>query len=229
MKYKVLYAEDEPTLAQIISDGLRSSGYEVTLAVNGRQALEFFMASPPDICVLDIMMPLKDGYSLAEDIRQQDNGIPIIFLSAKSLPEDVIKGFKSGGNDYLRKPFNMGELLIRMEALLNRFGTTAVHGGTSDSILKFGNSELDTISQQLSTPQGAYTLSFKETALLKILLHHRNELVPRSVPLLEIWGDDSFYNARSMDVFMAHIRKMLKDDPAVQLMSIRGAGYKLIF
>ncbi|QXV63829.1 response regulator transcription factor [Mucilaginibacter sp. 21P] len=228
MKYKVLYAEDEPTLAQIISDGLQNSGYEVIFAENGQLALEKYRESPPDICVLDIMMPLKDGYSLAEDIRKQDSGIPIIFLSAKSLPEDVIKGFKSGGNDYLRKPFNMGELLIRMEALLTRFGNRTIADEPLTGRIKFGNCELDTVSQQLITPISSYTLSFKETALLKLLLQHKNSLVKRSVFLLEIWGDDSFYNARSMDVFMSHIRRMLKDDPNIQLMSIRGAGYKLI-
>jgi DNA-binding response OmpR family regulator len=124
MKYKVLYAEDEPTLAQIISDGLKSSGYHVEMAFDGQQALQLFESSQPDICVLDIMMPLKDGYTLAEDIRKQKSNVPIIFLSAKSLAEDVIKGFKSGGNDYLRKPFNMGELLVRMEALLHRFDSS---------------------------------------------------------------------------------------------------------
>jgi DNA-binding response OmpR family regulator len=229
MKYKVLYAEDEPTLAQIISDGLRSSGYEVIQAADGQQALELFETTPPDICVLDIMMPHKDGYTLAEDIRKKDSGIPIIFLSAKSLPEDVIRGFKSGGNDYLRKPFNMGELLVRIASLLKRFEKITSPDKASSDRLSFGNCELDTVSQQLTTPVTTYTLSFKETALLKLLLQHRNNLLARSVPLLEIWGDDSFYNARSMDVFMSHIRKMLKDDHAIQLMSIRGAGYKLIY
>jgi len=229
MKYKVLYAEDEPTLAQIISDGLLSSGYEVKVVADGQQALDLFKSNPPDICVLDIMMPVKDGYTLAEDIRKLNSIIPIIFLSAKSLPEDVIKGFKSGGNDYLRKPFNMGELLVRMEALLTRFGTPKVNDAPLSNRQLFGKCELDTVSQQLITPIGTYTLSYKETALLELLLEHRNTLLARQVPLLKIWGDDSFYNARSMDVFMSHLRKMLKDDPSIQLMSIRGAGYKLIF
>jgi len=228
MKYKVLYAEDEPTLAQIISDGLINSGYQVQLATDGQQALEMFHSHPPDICVLDIMMPIKNGYTLAEDIRKLNNGIPIIFLSAKSMPEDVIKGFKSGGNDYLKKPFNMGELLVRMESLLARFGTTDAQNNESTSRLAFGACVLDTVNQILTTSQATHTLSYKETALLELLLQHRNTLLPRQVPLLNIWGDDSFYNARSMDVFMSHIRKMLKDEPSVQLMSIRGAGYKLI-
>ena len=227
--YKVLYAEDEPTLAQIISDGLVNSGYEVELASDGQRALELFQLQPPDICVLDIMMPLKDGYSLAEDIRKQNAGIPIIFLSAKSMPEDVIKGFKSGGNDYLKKPFNMGELLVRMESLLRRFDTKAPSERSDFLKHTFGDCILDTVTQVLVTSQATHTLSYKETALLKLLIQHRNTLLPRQVPLVEIWGDDSFYNARSMDVFMSHLRKMLKDEPSVQLMSIRGAGYKLIY
>ncbi|WP_343693581.1 response regulator transcription factor [Chitinophaga sp.] len=224
MKYKVLYAEDELTLAQIISDGLRQSGYEVVLATDGSEALEKFQSTPPDICVLDVMMPLKDGYTLAEDIRKLDMGVPIIFLSAKSLPEDVIKGFKSGGNDYLRKPFNMGELLIRMESLLSRFGVKQETG----SLYTFGSCKLDPVTQELETSAARYTLSYKEAALLELLLQNKNTLVPRQVPLLKIWGDDTYYNARSMDVFMSHLRKMLKNEPGVQLMSIRGAGYKLI-
>lgn len=229
MKYKVLYAEDEPTLAQIISDGLMNSGYEVEVATDGHQALEIFKLKPPDICVLDIMMPLKDGYAVAEDIRKQDLGIPILFLSAKSMPEDVIMGFKSGGNDYLRKPFNMGELLVRMESLLSRFNKTPAMAEDNLSKHTFGNCVLDSVTQVLVTSQATHTLSYKETALLKLLIQHRNMLLPRQVPLMEIWGDDSFYNARSMDVFMSHLRKMLKDEPSVQLMSIRGAGYKLIY
>lgn len=229
MKYKVLYVEDEPTLARIISDALTNSGYQVEVAIDGQQALESFQLNPPDICVLDIMMPVKDGYTLAEDIRKQNSGIPIIFLSAKSMPDDVIKGFKSGGNDYLKKPFNMGELLVRMESLLSRFGTSLPEEHPSTSRHLFGACILDTVSQVLITSQATHTLSYKEAALLELLLKHRNNLLPRQIPLLKIWGDDSFYNARSMDVFMSHLRKMLKDEPSVKLMSIRGEGYKLIF
>lgn len=229
MNYKVLYAEDEPTLAHIISEGLRNNGYEVFAVANGKQALDIFMTSPPDICILDIMMPLKDGYSLAEDIRSMESKIPIIFISAKSLPQDVIKGFKSGGNDYIRKPFNMGELLVRMEELLTRFDTLKESSNLTSNRKRFGGCELNILTQQLKTPIDTYSLSYKETALLEILLAHRNILLERQVPLIKIWGDDNYYNARSMDVFMSHLRKMLKDDPSIQLMSIRGAGYKFIF
>jgi DNA-binding response OmpR family regulator len=228
MKYKVLYAEDEATLAEIITDGLRSSGYEVQHASDGQQALQLFQSSTPDICVLDIMMPVKDGYTLAEDIRRLDREVPIIFLSAKSLGDDVVKGFRSGGNDYLKKPFTMGELLVRMESLLTRFGTAVPQHAPSSNRKTFGNCELNTVSQELVTPAANYKISYKETAILELLLEHRNDLLPRQMALLKIWGDDSYYNARSMDVFMSHLRKMLKDDSDIELMSIRGVGYKLI-
>lgn len=228
MKYKVLYAEDEATLAEIITDGLRSSGYEVQLASDGQQALQLFKSEKPDICVLDIMMPVKDGYTLAEDIRKLNREVPIIFLSAKSLGDDVVKGFRSGGNDYLKKPFTMGELLVRMEGLLSRFGNAVSQQIPPSNRKKFGNCELNTVSQELVTPQARYKISYKETAILELLLEHRNDLLSRQTALLKIWGDDSYYNARSMDVFMSHLRKMLKDDPDIELMSIRGVGYKLI-
>ncbi|MDR6513980.1 response regulator transcription factor [Chryseobacterium camelliae] len=228
MKYKVLYAEDEATLAEIIGDGLKSSGYEVALATDGQKALELFRSVIPDICVLDIMMPLKDGYTLAEDIRKMDNNVPIIFLSAKSLGDDVVKGFRSGGNDYLKKPFTMGELLVRMDALLTRFGSAPPQHTPSSNRKTFGGCELNTVSQELNTPKASYKISYKETAILEMLLENRNDLLSRQTALLKIWGDDSYYNTRSMDVFMSHLRKMLRDDPEVELMSIRGIGYKLI-
>ena len=224
---KVLYAEDEPVLAGIITDGLVESGYEVLQARNGQEAFDLFKSAQPDICILDIMMPLKDGYKLADDIRGLGSKTPIIFLSAKSLPEDVINGFKSGGNDYLKKPFNMGELLVRIESLLKRFGTDASID-KKVTVYHFGNCELDTVNQKLVTSSGEYRLSFKEVALLEMLLLHKNNLLKRQEALLEIWGDDSYYNSKSMNVFMAHLRRMLKDEPGVEIVSLRGMGYKLI-
>lgn len=227
MKQKILYAEDEPFMAQIVSDNLNARGYEVWIAKDGQAALEIFKNSRPDICLLDIMMPLKDGYSLAEDIRKLDAGIPIIFLSAKSLDEDVVKGFKTGGNDYMRKPFSIVELLVRIEALLLRF---SIQQPESDqiAILQFGNCTLDTINQQLKTPVAVYDLSYKEVMLLQLLIKYKNDILERQEALLKIWGDDNLYNGNSMNVFMAHLRKMLKDDSSIQVMSIRGVGYKLI-
>lgn len=227
MKYKVLYAEDEPFLASIVSDGLKSSGYEVLQAADGEVALDLYNSGKPDICLLDIMMPLKNGYTLAEDIRKLDPAIPIIFLSAKALGEDVVKGFKSGGNDYLKKPFSMDELLVRIESLLIRFGKRRDEPG-EQSIYEFGDCRLDMVNQQLQTPAGRFDLSFKEAVLLQLLIINKNTVLERREPLIKIWGDDSHYNSRSMDVFMAHIRKMLKDETSIQIMSIRGVGYKLI-
>jgi DNA-binding response OmpR family regulator len=227
MKFKVLYAEDEPFLASIVGDGLKSSGYEVFQAADGEAALNLFSITKPDICLLDIMMPLKNGYTLAEDIRKLDPETPIIFLSAKALGEDVVKGFKSGGNDYLKKPFSMDELLVRIESLLIRFGKTQ-NADSEQAIYEFAGCRLDMLNQLLQTSVGQYDLSFKEAALLQLLLINKNAVLERREPLVKIWGDDSHYNSRSMDVFMAHLRKMLKDEPGVQLMGIRGVGYKLI-
>jgi DNA-binding response OmpR family regulator len=226
MKYKILYAEDEPFLAQIVSDNLTGKGFEVLRAADGQTALQLFKTADPDLCVLDIMMPLKDGYSLATDIRKINTGIPIIFVSAKSLEDDVVKGFKSGGNDYMRKPFSVIELLVRIEALLNRAGNQDPE--SQPLKIAFGNSVLDTVGQQLQTPEATYDLSYRETALLELLLKYRNSVLERQEALLKIWGNDTTYNTNSMNVFMTHIRKLVRDDPDVQIMSIRGIGYKLV-
>jgi DNA-binding response OmpR family regulator len=214
MKYKVLYAEDEPFLATIVSDGLRSSGYDVLWAEDGQAALDMISDFKPDICVLDIMMPLKDGYTLAEDIRKMHLKVPIIFLSARSHADDVILGFRSGGNDYLKKPFSMGELIVRMESLLARFEEQKEERNRKD-LLDFGSCTLDTKNQVLKCSAGNVDLSFKEMALLELLIVNRNNVLERQQALLKIWGDDTHYNSRSMDVFMANIRKLLKNEPEV--------------
>ncbi len=228
-KISVLYAEDEPFLARIVMDGLTSSGYLVNLALDGQSAWQNFQEHKPDICVLDIMMPQKDGYTLATEIRKADPKIPIIFLSAKALSEDVVKGFKSGGNDYLRKPFSIDELLIRMESLLARFGNRQNTDHDEPSkIYQFGRCKLEPVTQKLRTSVGEYSLSYKETILLEMLLLNRNNILERQDALIKIWGEDSFYNGRSMDVFMAHLRKLLKSETDMQIISLRGVGYKLI-
>lgn len=227
MSYKILYAEDEPFLSRVVSDNLITAGYTVIQAADGEMALSLYKSSEPDLCIIDIMMPLKNGYDLTTDIRKLGKNIPVIFLSAKSLDEDLVKAFKAGGNDYLKKPFSMVELLARVEALLTRFNTVAA---TNKSPLwyEFGNSTLDTVNQQLKTPEITYDLSYKEAVLLEMLLIHKNAVLERQEALLKIWGDDNVYNSNSMNVFMAHLRKMLKDDPKVQLINIRSLGYKLV-
>ncbi|QHS63391.1 response regulator transcription factor [Chitinophaga agri] len=229
MSNKVLYVEDEPFLSRIVSDGLKASGYEVNLITDGKKALPAFESFRPDICVLDIMLPSKDGYTIAEEIRMIDDTVPIIFLSAKSLTEDVVKGFKTGGNDYLRKPFSMDELLVRIEALLQRFaGKREAMAEQKETRFTFGTCTLDTVQQVLTTSKGLHTLSFKESALLEMLIRRKNDILERQEALLRIWNDDSYYNTRSMDVFMTHIRKLLKDEPGIQILSIRSVGYKLV-
>lgn len=229
MSNKVLYVEDEPFLSRIVSDGLKASGYEVNLITDGKKALSAFESFRPDICVLDIMLPSKDGYTIAEEIRMIDETVPIIFVSAKSLTEDVVKGFKTGGNDYLRKPFSMDELLVRIEALLQRFaGRKEAAAEQKETRFAFGTCTLDTVQQVLTTSKGQHTLSFKESALLEMLIRRKNDILERQEALLKIWNDDSYYNTRSMDVFMTHIRKLLKDEPGIQILSIRSVGYKLV-
>ena len=229
MNHKVLYVEDEPALAQIVSDGLQSSGYELLLVTDGGRAAQALKEFEPDICILDIMLPVLDGYEVAARFKLLNPDIPIIFLSAKTLTADVVKGFKSGGDDYLKKPFSMDELLARMEALLGRYGrkTNNVHAIKQRQYI-FGKCTLDTVTQKLVTTAGEYTLSYKEAALLELLVQQKNNILERQVALQTIWGEDSYYNTRSMDVFMSHIRKMLKDEAGIQLMNIRSIGFKLI-
>lgn len=229
MSFKVLYVEDEPFLSRIVSDGLTSSGYNVKLIADGSLVMGAYLSFKPDICILDIMLPSKDGYTLAKELREIQPDLPIIFLSAKVLTEDIVKGFKSGGNDYMKKPFSMEELLVRIEALLQRFGKEVISQNAQNSkIYSFGNCELDTVQQKLKTSSGEFSLSFKESALLEMMILRKNDVLERQEALLKIWGDDSYYNTRSMDVFMTHIRKLLKDETDIQIMNLRGIGYKLI-
>ncbi|HTI09766.1 MAG TPA: response regulator transcription factor [Puia sp.] len=227
MSYKVLYVEDEPFLARIVSDGLKSSGYTVHVVSDGNLALGEYHALQPDICVLDIMLPSRDGYEIAAAIRAANARTPILFLSAKTLTEDVIKGFRSGGHDYLKKPFSMDELLIRMESLVKRFrGEKGELEKTT--VYRFGHCHLDTLRQILTTSSGESALSFKEMALLEMMILHKNTVLERKMVLDKIWGEENYYNTRSMDVFLTHLRKLLKDEPGIQILNVRGIGYKFI-
>jgi DNA-binding response OmpR family regulator len=229
MSLKVLYAEDEPFLSRIVSNGLRSNGYTVRVVDDGNMVMDIFRFFQPDICILDIMLPSKDGYLLAHELRTIQKDLPIIFLSAKVLTEDVVRGFKAGGNDYLKKPFSMEELVVRMEGLLHRFRPDSiVKVPESTSVYSFGHCQLDTVLQKLKTSTGEHSLSFKECALLQMMILRRNDVLERQDALMKIWGDDNYYNNRSMDVFMSHIRKLLKDETGIQIMSLRSIGYKLV-
>jgi DNA-binding response OmpR family regulator len=223
---KVLIAEDEPFLGKIVKESLELKGFEVTLVQDGLRAYSAFRTLSPDICILDVMMPVKDGFSLTEDIRKIDVQVPIIFLTAKSLTKDVVKGFELGCNDYLKKPFSMEELLVRMNALLNRFSPLK-----KDSIkerFEIGKFSFNNQNQELAYGSTVTKLSFRESVLLKLLAENKNDVLNRTTALEILWGEDNFFNARSMDVFITKLRKHLKEDENIEIVNIRGIGYKLI-
>ena len=222
-KTHILLAEDELALGQIIKESLETRDYEVTYCKNGEEAYQAYLESKPELLVLDVMMPLKDGFSLAKQIREIDNRTPIIFLTAKSQTTDVITGFQHGGNDYLKKPFSMEELIIRMQALLSR-----VQLQQDDEKIIIGQYQFNKIKQTLTLNDKVQDLTHRECQLLFHLSEKRNETLERMGILKKLWGDDDFFNARSMDVFITKLRKKLKQDPEVQIINIRGRGYKLV-
>lgn len=224
---KILLVEDELLLARIIKDSLESRGYEVVHAADGRQGLELFATQRPDILILDVMMPHMDGFSLATEVRRYDAAVPIIFLTARSQVEDVVKGFELGGNDYLRKPFSMEELIVRIKALLQRPAQGESRESSGNGVFHIGAYTFDPVKQILSHPKEEVTLSHRESELLRHLCMHRNDVLERSPVLKALWGDDSIFNARSMDVYITKIRRHLRYDPSVQIINVRGIGYKL--
>lgn len=222
-KTKLLLAEDETSLALIIKESLETRNFEVLVCHNGEDAFDCYIKECPEILVLDVMMPKKDGFSLAEDIRKLDKSVPIIFLTAKSQTQDVVDGFTIGANDYIKKPFSMEELIVRVNSLLGRI--------KNEKIIKtitIGNYLFDPIKQQLSFESSHKTLTHRESSLLSLLIENKNEIIDRSVILKKIWGDDDFFSGRSMDVFITKLRKKLSNDPNIQIINIRSQGYKLI-
>lgn len=220
----VLFIEDEPALGMIVKDSLAYRGFDVLYAANGVEGLEQFRQHQPDIVVADIMMPDMDGFTMAEHIRRDDPHTPIIFLTARSQTADVVRGFELGGNDYLKKPFSLDELIARINALLRVGGSRASAHGT----LKIGRYIFDPAKQKLSVDDREVTLSHREAELLRRLYQQRNEVLGRSEVLTELWGDDSFFNGRSLDVFITKLRRYLREDPKIQIINIRGRGYKLV-
>lgn len=216
-------AEDEPALGQIIKESLETRNFEVILCENGEAAMTSYQLHRPQVLVLDVMMPKKDGFTLAQEIRKKDKSTPIIFLTAKSQTKDVVNGFELGGNDYLKKPFSMEELIVRIHALLNR-----VHNKTEKQEIPIGNYSFDHTKQVLFFEGEKQNLTHREAELLLHLCERRNEILDRSQILKKLWGDDDFFNARSMDVFITKLRKKLAGDPSVQIVNVRGYGYKLI-
>lgn len=222
---RVLLVEDEPALSMIVKDALEKREFLVECAANGNIGLEMFHKIKPDIVVADIMMPKMDGFTMAELIRQSDKHTPILFLSAKSRTDDVVQGFEIGGNDYLKKPFGMDELIIRIKALLNRVKTEI----PQNQVYQIGEYSFDPLLQKLVRAQNTEILSHREAAILERLCSNQNNIVENKAILMELWGDDSFFNTRSLHVFIVKLRKKLSLDPRIQIINIRGIGYKMIF
>jgi len=226
MNKKILLAEDDSNLGSLLRNYLEAKNYETTLFVSGRVALESFSAGIYDLCILDIMMPEMDGLALAKAVRKLDPVIPIIFLTAKNQEDDIIEGFKTGADDYITKPFNMEELLYRIEAILRR--TTGPVTEKEEEFSHIGEYLLDSKRQLLTFRDQQISLTTKESELLELLYRHRNEILERNYALKSIWIDDNYFNARSMDVYITRLRKYLKKDPAVRILNIHGRGYRLI-
>ena len=222
-KIKLILAEDEPALALIIKESLETRNFEVLHCKDGEEALAAFTKSKVEILILDVMMPKKDGFSVAKDVRKIDKKIPIIFLTAKSQTQDVVEGFTSGGNDYLKKPFSMEELIVRIHALLGR-----INPDKAEEKIEIGNYTFDFTKQTLHLDELIINRTHREAELLSLLIENKNEILDRSIVLKKIWGTDDFFNGRSMDVFITKLRKKLNLDPNIQIINVRGQGYKLI-
>ncbi len=224
MKAKILLVEDDVNLGFIISDHLKTQGYEVSLCTNGVDALVSFNQNEFHLCVFDIMMPLKDGFTLAKDVRKTDQKIPILFLTAKTMTKDRIEGFKSGGDDYLTKPFSMEEFSYRVKSLLKRID---VLPEKEEAIIKIGTYSFHVDSYLLQNKNYEKKLTKKEAQILRILCKNIGQVTPREIILNAVWGQDDYFAGRSMDVFITKLRKYLKEDDAVKIENIHGIGFKL--
>lgn len=223
---RILLAEDDENLGMLLKEYLHAKDYEVDLYKDGEKAYRGFQNKYYDICVLDVMMPLKDGFTLAKEIRMSNSTMPILFLTAKSMKEDVIEGFSLGADDYMTKPFSIEELLMRIEAILRRTRKDSV--SSTQSIFQVGKYSFDAVKQTLQFNDDVRKLTTKESELLKYLCVNKNTILDRNFALKTIWVDDSYFNARSMDVYITKLRKYLKDDPAIEIINVRGKGFKLI-
>ena len=225
-KVKVLYVEDELFLGKIVKESLESRGFEVIMESDGAKAMEVFNRSKPDICVLDVMLPNKDGFAIADEIRDINEVIPLIFLTAKTQTEDVVKGFSLGGNDYIRKPFSMEELIVRIQNVL-RYKTENGQKITGNSF-SMGKYNFQLNRQLLNNGKEDRKLSYRESELLKILYENRERIIDRKDILILLWGNDSFFNSRNLDVYITKLRSYLKDDPSLEIITIKGVGYRFV-
>jgi DNA-binding response OmpR family regulator len=223
---KVLYVEDEVFLAKIVKESLESRGFQVILETDGAKVLTSFRMGKPDICILDVMLPNKDGFELAEEIRNMDKEIPILFLTAKTQTEDLVKGFGLGGNDYIRKPFSMEELIVRINnALKRKADSPARQEGSSLPVGKFA---FNVNRQVLQNEKEERKLSYRECELLRVLVENRDRIVDRKEILNLLWGNDSFFNSRNLDVYITKLRGYLREDPSLEIITIKGVGYRFV-
>jgi two-component system, OmpR family, response regulator len=225
-KLRLLLVEDDENLGTLLREYLMVKSYEVDWFVNGEKAYRNFIRNHYDLCILDVMMPVKDGFTLAREIRMVNQELPIIFLTAKSMKEDVIEGFKAGADDYITKPFSMEELIFRVEAVLRR--TRKDGEGAVQNEYRIGSYMFYPNTQQLKLGDHEQKLTTKESELLKLLCVNKNNILDRNFALKAIWIDDNYFNARSMDVYVAKLRKYLRDDPRVQIINVHGKGFKLV-
>ena len=223
---RILLAEDDNNLGVLLRNYLTAKNFETVLFVNGRLALDAFPTGMFGLCILDIMMPEMDGLTLASEIRAKNPDMPIIFLTAKNQPEDILDGFKTGADDYITKPFSMEELMYRIEAILRRTTSPPVH--MKDDSYTIGGYTFDPLKQLLIIRDHTIKLTTKESELLELLCRHGNEILERNFALKTIWIDDNYFNARSMDVYITRLRKYLKKDPSVKILNVHGRGYKLL-
>lgn len=225
-KYNILLAEDDVNLGKVLTAYLTAKSFTVFHANNGEVAYEMFCSNDFDICLIDVMMPIKDGFSLAKSIRKMDKNIPIIFITAKDMQEDIIEGLSIGGDDYITKPFSMEVLQARIFALLRRAGKT--EEDPSPLTYKIGKIIFDVNHQSLTCDGEVQKLTTRETELLTMLIQKKNDVLERGFALKKIWGDDSYYNARSMDVYITKLRKIFQKDPSIKIINVHGVGFKLV-
>jgi len=224
---KILLAEDDKNLGNVLKSYLEVKGYETTLCVNGQEAWNAYEKGEYGFCIVDVMMPVKDGFTLVKEIREKDKNIPVLFLTAKSMQEDKLKGFEVGADDYLTKPFSMEELLVRIQAILRRANERR-GGEIQNNVFRISDYIFDFNRQLLKINGKEQKLTSKEAALLRLLAMNLNDVLDRSYALKEIWNDDSYFNARSMDVYITKLRKFLKEDKNVELINVHGIGFKLV-
>jgi DNA-binding response OmpR family regulator len=225
-RIKVLYVEDELFLGKIVKESLESRGFDVAMESDGAKATALYKKTEPDVCVLDVMLPNKDGFAIADEIRDLNEEIPIIFLTAKTQTEDVVKGFLVGGNDYIRKPFSMEELIVRIQNALRlkKESPTKINGDH----VTIGKFNFNINRQLLTDGKAERKLSFRESELLKLLYENRDKIIDRKEILNLLWGNDSFFNSRNLDVYITKLRGYLKNDPALEIITVKGVGYRFI-